>query len=139
MLVPLTLLLSPGWEVTNFLTSQFSPAGTHRYPQCGGGGVLIPSRPHHIAQTEHIIPSKVKQERGTDPNLTTPFSSTGLYCSTMAGGVTLFLPAPLGCTISVMGQGGLTPSWHSLQTHRGTWSSGRAAQLTLTHSPTMNP
>lgn len=78
MLVPLTPLLLPGWEVTDFLTSQFSPTGIQRYFQFCGGGVLTPSRPHHIAQTEHIIPSKVKQERLT---LTSPLS-----------------PAPQGCT-----------------------------------------
>lgn len=105
MLVPLTVLLSPGWEVTNSLTSQFSPTGIHRYPQGGGVGVLTPSRPPHIAQTGHIIPSKVKEESRINPKLTTLSSSTGLYCSPMAGRVTLSLPAPHGCTISVMGHG----------------------------------
>lgn len=81
MLVPLTVLLSPGWEVTNSLTSQFSPTGIHRYPQGGGVGVLTPSRPPHIAQTGHIIPSKVKEERRINPKLTTLSSSTGLYCT----------------------------------------------------------
>lgn len=138
MLVPLNLLLLPGWEVTNYLTSQFSPTGIHRYPQ-RGGGVLTPSWPHHIAQTGHIIPSTVKQERGINPNLTTLSSPTGLYCSPMAGGVNPSLPAPLGCTISVMEHGRLTSSCHPLQIHRNMWSPSRAAQLTLTHSLTKKP
>lgn len=92
MLVPLIVLLSPGWEVTNFGTSQFSPTGIHRYPQYGGGGVLTPSRPCHTAQREHIY-SLRSEIGGINPNLNTLSTSTGFYCSPMAG-VLLSLSLP---------------------------------------------
>lgn len=57
--------------------------------------MLTPSRPHHIAQAEHVIPSKGKQERGINPNLTTLSGPTGLYCSPIVGGVTLSLTASI--------------------------------------------